>query len=359
MFNLAKGEQFPAKIRVIGVGGCGGNVINYMIEKGINGVEFWAMNTDAQDLKKSLAKEKVQLGERITGGNGAGGDPKIGREAAEESREDIKAAIGDANMVFIVAGMGGGTGTGASPVVASLAREMGALTVAVVTKPATFEGRNRMRIAEEGIAELSKVADTIVIIPNDKIMAIKNIPLAKALGGITAEIPAKAVQGMAEMLIKEGLINLDFEDLKKIMSNSGRALLGVGIGEGENKAVDAIQEALNCPFLEDFEFSQAKKVLLNLTIDGETFTNDELNEIMEYVHSALGDNIELVFGVVVDNNIKDSAKVTLIATGIENREVKMDTLYISQGFRHFPQVENKEIKRDDLEIPTFLRRQSD
>ena len=281
-------------------------------------------------------------------------------EAAEESKEEIRAAIGDAHMVFIVAGMGGGTGTGAAPVVATLAREMGALTVGVVTKPARFEGKRRMRIAEEGIKELSKVIDSIVVIPNDKILAVKSALLSEALENLTADIPARAVHGIADLLIKDGFINLDFKDVKSVMQNSGRALLGVGEGEGENKAIEAIQNAIECPFLEDFDLERANAVLLNLTVDKQHFKVEDLNIITDKIYEKLGEVEDIKFGCVFDDSIGDKAKVTLIATGIKHEEIKLDTFSFAQGFRQIPQVENKEvIRKDDLEIPTFLRRNSD
>ena len=366
MFDFAKDDHFSAKLRVIGVGGCGGNAVNTMINKKLTGVEFWVVNTDVQDINKSLAEEKVQIGERLTMGLGSGGDPEKGRKAAEEDIERIEEIVSGVDMVFITAGMGGGTGTGASPIIAKVAKEKGILTVGVVTKPFPFENKKRMENAERGIKELRKNVDTLLVIPNEKILALKNISLYEALNEKTNEPLAGAVKGITDLIVKPGGINRDFADVRTVMSRGGKALMGIGTGKGENRAIEAAQNAINCPFLEDVSISQAKSILVNFTVDKQNFTNDEFEEAMKVINNAAQDDTEMLLGVVFEENFGDEVKITIIATGIEDDNAKFDMSELE-----LPETEERElpaylrdgntevIKRDDYEIPAFLRRQAD
>ena len=308
-------ENIGASIKVIGVGGGGSNAVNRMIESGLGGVDFLAMNTDSQVLDISLAATKLQLGENLTRGLGAGGNPEIGRSAAEESKSEIKKAMDGADMVFITAGMGGGTGTGAAPVIAEIARDIGALTVAVVTKPFGFEGPRRMRLAEDGVDGLKAKVDTVIVVPNDKLLTIgdKRITLVEAFK-VADDVVRQGVQGISDIITIPGLINVDFADVKAIMQNAGSALMGIGAGTGEGRAVEAAMTAVSSPLLET-SIEGALRVLINLT-SGPDLTLAEANEAAEIIHN-LCDKKEanIIFGWVVDPRMEGEVRVTVLATG--------------------------------------------
>ena len=309
-------NDLNAKIKVIGCGGGGGNAVNNMIQSALQGVDFIVCNTDAQDINKSLAECRLHIGNKITKGLGAGANPDVGRDAALESIDEIKAAIGHADMVFITAGMGGGTGTGAAPVVAQAAREAGALVVGVVTKPFYFEGRRRKSTAEEGIAKLTEHVDSIITIPNDRLLqlAAKKASFKDMLRKAD-EILYYATKGIADLITVHGLINLDFADVKAVMSSSGLALMGTGISSGEGRAKDAALKAITSPLLEDISINGAKGVLINITCSDEMLI-EEASEAAEVIYSAADPNAEIFFGTVFDNSLGDEMRVTVIATGI-------------------------------------------
>lgn len=309
-----------AKIKVIGVGGAGGNAVQEMISSNLIGVQFICANTDLQALGKNNAPVKVQLGEKLTRGLGAGANPDIGREAAHESINALRDAIGEqTDMVFVTAGMGGGTGTGAAPVVAATARELGALTVGVVSKPFTFEGQRRMRTAEKGLEELAKNVDSLIIIPNDRLcsLAPKKTPVPEMFKRAN-EILLNAVRGISDVIMREGSINLDFADVRTTMAETGLALMGTGRASGENRAREATQQAIMSPFLEDVSLESAKAILYNITANHE-FTMEEMSEIGFLIHEAAGNDpdINIIYGVVYDDSLEDEVQVTVIATGIE------------------------------------------
>ena len=307
-----------AKIKVIGVGGGGGNAVQNMIASGLRGVQFVCANTDVQALNKSGASVKVQLGEKLTKGLGAGANPSIGREAAVESVGSIREAIGDADMVFVTAGMGGGTGTGAAPVVAQAAKEMGALTVGVVTKPFSFEGAKRKRAAEAGLEEFKQHVDCLITIPNDRLLAFapKKAPFSEMLQKAN-DVLYYAVKGISDVIVGEGLINLDFADVRTTMAEAGMALMGTGIASGENRAREAAQRAIMSPLLEDVSLESAKAVLYNITAPTD-IPADEIAEIGEIIGDATPEDANIIFGVVFDDNIGDEIRLTVIATGIDS-----------------------------------------
>ena len=307
-----------AKIKVIGVGGGGGNAVQKMIASGLRGVQFVCANTDVQALNKSGASVKVQLGEKLTKGLGAGANPSIGREAAVESVGSIREAIGDADMVFVTAGMGGGTGTGAAPVVAQAAKEMGALTVGVVTKPFSFEGAKRKRAADAGLEEFKQHVDCLITIPNDRLLAFapKKAPFSEMLQKAN-DVLYYAVKGISDVIVGEGLINLDFADVRTTMAEAGMALMGTGIASGENRAREAAQRAIMSPLLEDVSLESAKAVLYNITAPTD-ITADEIAEIGEIIGDATPEDANIIFGVVFDDNIGDEIRLTVIATGIDS-----------------------------------------
>lgn len=342
-------EQF-AQIKVIGCGGGGNNAVNRMIEAGLQGVDFIALNTDKQALVMSQAEHKIQIGEKITKGLGAGANPEIGQKSAEESREEIYKALEGADMVFITAGMGGGTGTGAAPVVATIAKELGILTVGVVTKPFTFEGRKRMEQADKGIEELKTKVDTLVTIPNDRLLQIaeKKTSLSEAFK-IADDVLLQGVQGISDLIAVPGLINLDFADVKTIMENKGLAHMGIGWASGENRAVEAAQKAIQSPLLET-SIQGAKGVLLNIT-GGSQLGLFDVNEAAELVAQAADPDVNLIFGAVIDESLQDEIKITVIATGFDN--------YATQSFEEVAATIRKSPKafnNEDLDIPTFLRK---
>lgn len=315
-----------AKLKVIGVGGGGGNAVEEMIKSDLSGVQFICANTDLQALNKNNAPHSVQLGEKLTRGLGAGANPNTGREAALESINAIRDAIGDADMVFVTAGMGGGTGTGAAPVVAQAAKELGVLTVGVVTKPFTFEGARRSRIAEEGLEELKKYVDCLIVIPNDRLMSMapKKTPF-KVMLQKANEVLQDAVRGISDVIMREGLINLDFADVRTTMSEVGLAMMGTGRASGENRARDAANQAIMSPLLEDVSLDTAKAILYNVTANSEIMA-DEVQEIGYLIHEAAGNDpdINIIFGVVYDESLGDDLQVTVIATGIEPMEALVE-----------------------------------
>ena len=349
-----------ARIKVIGVGGGGNNAVNRMIAAGLRGVEFIAVNTDKQALFLSQANTKIQIGEKLTKGLGAGANPEIGEKAANESRDEIAMAIKDADMVFVTAGMGGGTGTGAAPVIAQIAKEMGILTVGVVTKPFLFEGKKRMQNAEEGIAALKSVVDTLVTIPNDRLLQMgdKKMPLLKAFT-LADDVLRQGVQGISDLIAVPGLINLDFADVKTIMLETGLAHMGIGRGTGENKAEEAARQAISSPLLET-SIEGAKGVLLNIT-GGTDLGLQEVNMAAELIQASADPEATIIFGAVIDDNLEDEIIITVIATGFDRDPVlkKPGQLFStdiksSQDTIKKPVIVDEEL--DGPEIPTFLKR---
>ncbi|SER63568.1 cell division protein FtsZ [Salipaludibacillus aurantiacus] len=310
-----------ATIKVIGVGGGGSNAVNRMIENGLQGVDFIAVNTDAQALHLSKAEEKLQLGGKLTRGLGAGANPEIGKKAAEESREQLEEHLTGADMVFITAGMGGGTGTGAAPVIAEIAKEAGALTVGVVTRPFTFEGRKRMVQASNGIAALKDKVDTLIVIPNDRLLEIvdKNTPMLEAFREAD-NVLRQGVQGISDLIATPGLINLDFADVKAIMSEKGSALMGIGVATGESRAAEAAKKAISSPLLET-SVDGAQGILMNIT-GGTNLSLFEVHEAAEIVSTASDSEVNMIFGSVINENLKDEIVVTVIATGFDEQKAE-------------------------------------
>lgn len=352
-----------ANIKVVGVGGGGNNAVNRMIESGLKGVEFISVNTDKQALFTSKAEHKLQVGEKLTRGLGAGANPEIGKKAAEESREDVAQLLQGADMVFITSGMGGGTGTGAAPIVAEIAKEMGILTVGVVTKPFTFEGRRRMIHAEQGIQELKNRVDTLVTIPNDRLLQVieKKTTMLEAFK-IADDVLMQGVQGISDLIAVPGLVNLDFADVKTIMSQQGLAHMGIGKASGENRAAEAAKQAIQSPLLET-SIAGAKGVLLNIT-GGANLGLLEVNEAAELVAEAADQDANIIFGAVINEDFKDEIRITVIATGFENDIIKkMDPVEKNTVVK--PEVKEvaatvetdvKAERNEDLDIPIFLRR---
>jgi cell division protein FtsZ len=392
IFRLEEEDrELAAKIRVIGLGGGGSNAVNRMITSRFSGVTFAVANTDAQALRASPAPIKIQLGAKLTGGLGAGSDPEVGRRAASEDRELLQQTLAGADMVFITAGMGGGTGTGAAPVVASIAKELGALTVAVVTKPFTFEGSRRMRQAEAGIQELRGIVDTLLTIPNQRLLTVveKGTSLQEAFK-VADSVLQQAVQGISDLILVPGLINLDFADVRTIMSGMGMALMGTGVGRGEHRAVDAAQKAIASPLLEETSIEGARGVLINIT-GGLDLTLHEVNEAASTVADAAEGDANIIVGAVVDEALGDEVRVTVIATGFDEGRATVasaapaagaapgaapaapagrtvDLKAYRGGDRPSPwrrprvdgvRADGVEGLTDDLDIPAFLRRQAD
>lgn len=306
----------PARIKVVGVGGGGGNAINRMIKAGLAGVDFWAMNTDAQVLEMSAAKNRIQLGNKLTAGLGAGGDPSVGEKAAEETRENIQQALADSDMVFITAGMGGGTGTGAASVVASIAKDLGALTIGVVTKPFGFEGKRRMNQALQGLEKLKETVDALIVIPNDKLIEVveRRTTMREAFQ-VVDEVLLRGVQGISDIITVPGLINVDFADVKAVMQSSGSALMGIGRGSGEGRAMEAAKQAINSPLLET-SINGAAGIIMNVT-GGPDMTLHEVTEAAQIIHDAVLDDAIVTFGSVIDDRIQGEIQITVIATGFE------------------------------------------
>jgi len=365
-----------ANIKVIGVGGSGGNAVSHMISKGMEGVDFLCANTDAQDLAQSHVATKIQIGIDTTKGLGAGMDPGIGSESAKESKEAIANAISETDMLFITAGFGGGTGTGASPVIAEIAKELGILTVAVVTKPFNWEGDLRAQYAEEGIKELEKHVDSLIIIPNDKLQSLgKKITLVNAFEAAN-DVLLNSVQGIVELITVPGLMNLDFADVKKVMSDKGRGIMGSAVASGPDRGRRAIEEAVNSPLLEDIDLEGAKGILLNVTAD-EDLEISEFDEIGGIVKSYASDQAKVIVGTAISKNMNDSIRVTIVATGLGERQSK-SKIVDKTNFSNFDRpiternplretkdlFENKEEKTirkheelEILDVPQFLKRQ--
>ena len=353
MFTLVENENF-AKIMVIGVGGAGGNAINNMIDSKLQGVKFIAANTDAQALEVSKAAVKLQIGEQLTQGLGAGANPQIGREAALENAEAIKNTLDGSHMVFITAGFGGGTGTGAAPVIAELCKEIDVLTVAVVTKPFSFEGRKRANQAEEGIELLKKTADTVITIPNDRLrgLASKNARMIDMFKKAD-EVLLHSVKGITDLIMMPGLINLDFADVKTIMSKAGMAIMGIGIASGENRALEAAERAISHPLLEDISISGAKGVLMNITSNSD-LTMEEMTEASDRIYNEVGEDADIIWGTAVDDSIGNEMRVTVIATGIDSGP--------ETNIKNELRGKVRDITPDDIndavdyDEPTFIRR---
>jgi len=389
-FTYVENEK-SAKIRVIGVGGAGGNAVNNMIDSKLQGVRFIAANTDAQALDISKAQEKIQIGELLTEGLGAGANPQVGRDAAVENLDELRTALDDSHMVFITAGFGGGTGTGAAPVIAQACKDLGALTVAVVSKPFSFEGRKRARQAEEGINALKEVADTVITIPNDRLrgLASKNARMVDMFKKAD-EILLHSVKGITDLIMIPGLVNLDFADVKTTMSKAGLAIMGIGIASGENRAVEAAERAISHPLLEDISIAGAKGVLMNITSSSD-LTLDEMTEASDKIYDEVGEDAEIIWGQAIDETLGDEMRVTVIATGIGGpagekqplrgvvRDITSADLqaavdleeptYIrvqeavgeSSGatYRGTSSYKGLVIDNDDLDVPTFLRKKAD
>ena len=375
-----------AVIKVIGVGGGGGNAVEHMVRERIEGVEFFAVNTDAQALRKTAVGQTIQIGNGITNGLGAGANPEVGRNAAEEDREALRNALDGADMVFIAAGMGGGTGTGAAPVVAEVAKELGILTVAVVTKPFNFEGKKRMAFAEQGITELSKHVDSLITIPNDKLLKVlgRGISLLDAFGAAN-DVLRGAVQGIAELITRPGLMNVDFADVRTVMSEMGYAMMGSGVARGEDRAEEAAEMAISSPLLEDIDLSGARGVLVNITA-GFDLRLDEFETVGNTIRAFASDNATVVIGTSLDPEMNDELRVTVVATGIGMDKRPEITLVTNKAVQtnnmehRYAQMQNSMTSMDEsksvaqvvndssaqsnkepdyLDIPAFLRKQAD
>ena len=356
MIELDNGLDRGAKIRVVGVGGGGGNAVNSMIDKGLHGVDFFAINTDLQALERNRAPNKIQIGKNLTRGLGAGADPSVGHRAAEEDRDEISRALSGSDMVFITAGMGGGTGTGGGPLVANIAKSLGALVVGIVTRPFNCEGKKRMGQAEMGLEEMKKQVDTLIVIPNQKLLSIveKNTPLQEAFD-VANQVLYGATRGISELITVPGLINVDFADVRTVMREMGDAVMGSGVATGENRAAEAAHAAISSPLLEDVSIAGAQGVLVNIT-GGPSMSLFEIEEATQIIHESAGDEANVILGAVVDKEMSDEVMVTVIATGFNRRGG------ISVGVRP-PKVARK-VERvpagiDDLQKydpPAFIRR---
>ena len=380
-FEPVGSQGDDAVIKVIGVGGGGGNAVEHMVREGIEGVHFIAINTDAQALRNSGAETTVQIGANITKGLGAGANPEIGREAALENRDEIRQMLEGCDMVFISAGMGGGTGTGAAPVVAEIAKELGILTVAVVTKPFNFEGKKRMSYALQGIEELSKHVDSLITIPNDKLLKVlgKGVSLLEAFKAAN-DVLLGAVQGIAELITRPGLINVDFADVRTVMREMGTAMMGTGHARGDDRAEDAAEKAISSPLLEDVDLAGARGILVNITA-GMDVTMEEFEIVGNAVKGFASENATVVVGAVIDPNMEDELRVTVVATGIGNERKPEITLVKNAQkserplrslmqdnpmpqYDERPKAVNAEpaqprVEPDYLDIPAFLRKQAD
>ena len=356
MFTYVENEN-SAKIKVIGVGGAGGNAINNMITSNLQGVKFIAANTDAQALEISKAPIRIQLGQGMTEGLGAGANPQVGRDAALENEEEIRNALADSHMVFITAGFGGGTGTGAAPVIAEICKDLGALTVAVVTKPFSFEGKKRSRMAEEGIDTLKKVVDTAITIPNDRLrgLASKKATLMEMFVRAD-EILLHSVKGITDLIMMPGVVNLDFADVRTTMSKAGLALMGIGISSGEHRAVEAAGKAISHPLLEDVPIRGARGVLMNITATSD-MEFEEVAEASEYIHSEVGEDAEIFWGTSVDEGLGDEMRVTVIATGIGQEKEFIEQPTQQQQLRgKIRDITPEDLgKVVDYDEPTFIR----
>jgi len=365
IFEMEEVRDRGAKIKVIGVGGGGGNAVNSMIVSSLQGVEFVVINTDAQALESSLAHQRVQIGSALTKGLGAGADPEIGRQAALDDRDLIEDAISGSDMVFITAGMGGGTGTGACPVVAEIAREHGILTTAVVTRPFLFEGSKRARNAEQGIKELKKYVDAIIIVHNNRLLNItdRNTPWLQALN-LANDVLKQAVKGISDLILVPGLINHDFADIRTILKGSGRALMGTGTARGGNRAVDAARMAINSPLLEETSIDGAKGVLINIT-GGSSLSYHEIHDAATLIRDCAHEDAEIIFGSVIDSDLDEEVMVTVIATGFEDKPRPVMPSYEkwrpsreANTLKGSNRILSKDMMDDEnvLEIPAFMRR---
>ena len=354
MFTYVDNEK-SAKIKVIGVGGAGGNAINNMIASNLQGVKFIAANTDAQALEISQAPIRIQLGEGITEGLGAGADPQVGRDAALENEEDIREALGDSHMVFITAGFGGGTGTGAAPVIAEICKDLGALTVAVVSKPFSFEGKKRSKQAESGIEALKQVVDTAITIPNDRLRGLASKKATLMDMFVKAdEILLHSVRGITDLIMMPGVVNLDFADVRTTMAKAGMALMGIGISSGENRAVEAAEKAISHPLLEDVPITGARGVLMNITASSD-MEFEEVAEASEYIHKEVGEDAEIFWGTSVDDSMGDEMRVTVIATGI-GKETEAEEPIVETLRGKIRDITPGDLdKIVDYDEPTFMR----
>ena len=369
--ELVENELPKAQIRVIGVGGGGGNAVNNMIMSGMTGVEFVAVNTDAQDLERSLAPRRFQLGGQLTKGLGAGANPEVGREAALEDRDRLAELVVSCDMVFITAGMGGGTGTGAAPVIAQVAKEIGALTVAVVTRPFHFEGRRRRKQADEGIESLRQCVDTLITIPNQRLisMATERTTMKEAFQ-MADRVLYQAVKGVSDLINFQGIVNVDFADVRTIMANKGVALMGVGVGSGEHRIVEAAQKAINSPLLDDVSIAGATSVLINITGNSD-LTMFEINEASTMIQEEAHEDANVIWGWVIDETMEDEARVTVIATGFEEawlqaappveRRVR-EAMHGNGGRSNYRSSSSSSsgsmvsgLNPDDYDIPTFFK----
>jgi len=384
MFELVDSAPEHAVIKVIGVGGGGGNAVEHMVIQDIEGVEFICANTDAQALHNLSAKTLLQLGTSITKGLGAGANPAMGKEAALEDKERIAEVLEGADMVFVTAGMGGGTGTGAAPIVAEVAKSMGILTVAVVTKPFVFEGKKRMMLAEEGIRELSQFVDSLITIPNEKLLSIMgdDTPLLKAFGAVD-DVLSNAVQGIADLIIRPGMINVDFADVRTVMSEMGMAMMGSGSASGSSRAREAAEAAVKSPLLDDIDFNGARGILVNIAA-GVDISLGEFSEVGATIEEFASDNATIVVGTVIDPEMGDELRVTVVATGLGNQEVERPKKVIDNtrkkiagdGAMDYGDFDKPTVMRNSasesqvsdpvtpkdmeyLDIPAFLRRQAD
>src|SRR5688500_15530907 len=317
IFEFEENATQNARMKVVGVGGGGGNAVNRMIDERLEGVEFVSVNTDAQALLSSKSDIKIQIGKKLTRGLGAGARPEIGRQAIDENRDEVLRALSGADLVFVTCGMGGGTGTGAAPIICELARESGALTVGIVTRPFLFEGRKRMRQAELGISEMRKNVDTMIVVPNERLLAVvgKGIPFQDALKKAD-EVLLHATQGIASLITSTGIINVDFADVRTVMQNGGAALMGTGIGRGDNRSLEAAQQAISSPLLDNVSIAGATGVLINI-IGGDDVTLGETTQINDIIHDAVGDDAEIIFGAGNDPAMHGEVRVTVIATGFD------------------------------------------
>lgn len=377
MLEFEQGFNHLATLKVIGVGGGGNNAVNRMIDHGMNNVEFISINTDGQALNLSKASSKIQIGEKLTRGLGAGANPEIGKKAAEESREQIEDAIQGADMVFVTAGMGGGTGTGAAPVVAKIAKEMGALTVGVITRPFSFEGRKRQTQAAAGVESMKAAVDTLIVIPNDRLLDIvdKSTPMMEAFKEAD-NVLRQGVQGISDLIAVSGEVNLDFADVKTIMSNQGSALMGIGVSSGENRAIEAAKKAISSPLLET-SIVGAQGVLMNIT-GGESLSLFEAQEAADIVQDAADEDVNMIFGTVINPELQDELVVTVIATGFNDKpsnarkpqgggafggttEEPASKREEGESLGRKASFENKSANEstDDSDIPSFIRNRED
>jgi cell division protein FtsZ len=380
MFEIEEVRGQTAKIKVVGVGGAGGNAINNMIASNLHGVEFIAVNTDLQALETSLAPVKVQIGTNLTRGLGAGSNPQVGREAAIEDSALIAEYLEGSDMVFITGGMGGGTGTGAGPVIASIAKEIGAITVAVITKPFFYEGKIRYMNAEEGIKELKKHVDTLIVIPNDKISLVveKGTPLLKSFS-VANDVLKQAVQGISDIILIPGLINVDFADVKTIIEDKGRGVMGSGVGKGDTGALEAAKKAIANPLLEESSIEGSKGILVNITGGLELSLND-VQEAISFIYDSAHDDVHLIFGAVIDGDVEEEVRVTVIATGFNDQKEKVELPKIERwsplrhstmSYRGSERVLSKNIQsgssaevstteimtyENPIDVPAFLRK---